>query len=180
MSSNRTGFRCARQLIGVLALSLAFVCGVMPAFAASPHSSPEDRERFVSITRSMEEAPLKPSLQPDRQWALIWLTRAPDVTVHVCLDMLGGMERDYANAPAIVVQYMFSMAAFVIEKPEAVSDWNAQQLAGVEGALSAYRSILRDNPEAKSPGLEALLEAQGRGELPDFIRRRSAACSAKK
>ncbi len=72
------------------------------------------------------------------------------------------------------------MAAFIIEHPETANDSNAQQLAGVVGALNAYRSILRDNPDAKSRDLDQLLETQARGELPDFVRDAFARCSAKK
>jgi hypothetical protein len=75
---------------------------------------------------------------------------------------------------------MFSMAALVIEHPEKANDPSAKQLAGVEGALNAYRSILRDKPEAKSAALETLLQIQSRGGLPDFIRKAWIRCSAKK
>jgi hypothetical protein len=179
MSSSRIGLRCARQLIGVLALGLALVCGLTPASAADTRSSPEDRERFVSITRNLEEVPLNPNLKADRAWALSWLTDAPDVSVNVCLASLGDMDQsEYPYAGEIVLQYTFSMAALVIEHPE--TDPNAQQLAGAEGALNAYLAILRDKPDAKSPALEALLETRTRGELPDFVRKAAIRCSAKK
>jgi hypothetical protein len=181
MSSSRIEFRCARRLIGVLALGVALVCGLTAASAPGARSSPEDRQRFVSITRNLEQAPLKPRGDPDREWALAWLTDAPDVTVTICPDALGGVvESNYQYAPEILFQDMFSMAASVIEHPETANDPNAYQLAGVEGALNAYRSILRDKPEAKSPALEALLQTQSRGELPGFIRKAWIRCSAKK
>ena len=179
MSSSRIGFRCARRLIGVL--GLASVCGLTPVSAADMRSSPGDRERFVSITRNLEEAPLNPNLKADRAWALSWLTDAPDVSVNVCLASLGDMAQSkYPYDGQIVLQYTFSMAALVIEHPETVNDPNAQQLAGAEGALNAYRAILRDEPDAKSPTLEALLETRTRGELPDFVRKAAIRCSAKK
>ncbi|MDB5694028.1 MAG: hypothetical protein JWO81_3091 [Alphaproteobacteria bacterium] len=180
MSSSRTEFRCARRLIGALALGVALVCGLTPASASDVRSSPEDRQRFVSVTRNLEQAPLKPDLKADREWALGWLTNAPDVAVTVC-DTLGGMvQSHYRYAGEILLQDMFSMAALVIEHPETANDPNAQQLAGVEGALNAYRSILRDKPEAKSSALDGLLQTQSRGELPDFIRKAWIRCFAKK
>jgi hypothetical protein len=181
MSSSRIGSRCVPQVIGALALGLALVFGLTPAIAADAHSSPADRARFVSITRTLEDAPLLPSLQPDREWALQWLTEAPDVSVSICSASLGGVvQSKYPYAGKVLLQYMFSMAALVIEHPETAKDPNAQQLAGVEGALRTYRSVLRDKPEAKSPDLEALLATQTRGELPDFLRKASASCAAKK
>jgi hypothetical protein len=179
MSSNKIGFRCARPLIAVLALSVSLIFGLAPSIAGDAHSSPEDRARFVSITQELEGAPLQPSFRADRAWALSWLTDAPDVTVKVCLTPLGDLDKNgYPYASEILLQYMFSMAALIIEHPETANDLNAQQLAGVVGALNAYRSILRDNPNTKSPVLDQMLETQARGGLPDFVRNASTHCSA--
>ncbi|HEX5184204.1 MAG TPA: hypothetical protein VFW19_13785 [Allosphingosinicella sp.] len=179
MASGRIGLRRARRRIGALALGATLVCGAAPAPAAPAPSSPQDRQRFVSITHRLEQAPLDPALKADREWAIAWLVDAPDVTVHVCGDALGGLLRsNYVYGPEILVQDALSMGAFAIEHPEAANDPDATQLAGVEGALDAYRSILRDKPEARSPALDALLQARSRGALPDFIRK--AHCSAGK
>jgi hypothetical protein len=181
MSSGRIEFRWVRRSIEALALGVTLVCGVMPASASGARSSPEDRQRFVSVTRALEQAPLKPGVKADRAWALEWLINAPDVTVTVCADTLGGLvQSHYPYAGEILLQDTFSMAALVIEHPETANDPNAQQLAGVEGALNAYRSILRDKPEAKSSTLEALLQTQSRGGLPDFIRKARIHCAEKK
>jgi hypothetical protein len=181
MSSSRIEFQSVRRLIAAMALGVALVCGPTPASASDVRSSPADRQRFVSVTRNLEQAPLKPGLKADREWALEWLTDAPDVAVSVCGNTLGGLlQSDYPYAAEIVFQDMFSMAVLVIEHPETANDPNAQQLAGVEGALNAYRSILRDKPQAKSPALENLLQTQSRGELPDFIRKALIRCSAKR
>lgn len=155
------------------------MCGSMPA-TAETHSSPQDRGRFASIARNLENSPLESSLQADRQWALAWLTNAPDVSVTICNDPLGGVvTSDYAYAPDILVQYIFSMAARIIEQPETTQNPNAIQLAGVEGALNAYRAILREKPGAKSPALEEVLQSKARGELPDFVRKAFDTCIAK-
>ncbi|HEX5181719.1 MAG TPA: hypothetical protein VFW19_01080 [Allosphingosinicella sp.] len=181
MSSSRIGVRRNRRLIGALALGAALVCGSAPAPASAAGSSSQDRQRFVVITHNLEQNPLDPHLGVDRDWALKWLVDAPDVSVRLCGDTLGGLlDSKYAYGPQIVYQYMFSIAVFMIQHPETANDPNAQQLAGVEGALKAYRSILRDKPEAKSPALEALLQTQARGALPDFVRKASTDCSAKK
>lgn len=180
MSGSRIEFRRTRRMIGALALGAALACGLAPASAADAPSSPEDRQRFVSVTRNLEQAPLNPGLDADRAWALEWLTNAPDITVTICSEPLAGVvQSKYKYAGEITVQDMFSMAAHAIEHPEAAGDPIAQQLAGVEGALSAYRSILRDKPKAKSSALEGLLQIQSRGELPEFVRTAWASCSAK-
>ena len=127
----------ARPLIGMLALGLALIFGLVPAVAQDAASSASDRARFVSITRSLEEAPLQPNAREDRAWALGWLTEAPDVSVNVCLGSLGGLDEGYPYAGEIMLQYVFAMAVLVIEHPEMANDANAQQVAGVSGALKA-------------------------------------------
>jgi carboxypeptidase Q len=103
------------------------------------------------------------------------------VTVTLCADSLGGLlDGDYKYRGEILMQDMFSMGAFEIEHPDQANDEAAQQLAGLEGALKAYRSILRDKPEAKSPVLERFVQAQSRGELPDYFRKVAIRCFSKK
>jgi hypothetical protein len=162
----------------MLALGLALISGLVPAMAQHAPSSPDDRARFVSITRALEEAPLQPNARADRAWALSWLTAAPDVSVNVCLSSLGGMDENYRYAGEIVLQYTFTMAVLVIQHPETTNDPNAQQVAGVAGALRAYRAILRSKPDATSPGLDSLMEIESRGGLPEFIGG-AASCSAR-
>jgi hypothetical protein len=138
----------------------------MPASAAGQASSAEDRRRFVSITRQLEEAPLEPRLAAERQWALNWLVEAPDVTVTMCGSLWGGLlDEDYPHGAEILFQSTFSMAAALIERPDLAGDPIEQQMAGAEGALRAYREILRDRPEAHSPFLDALVLTQSRGQL---------------
>lgn len=173
----RAGFR---SIAGVAAL-LALACGLAPASAADSPSRPEDRQRFVSATAALEKAPLDPALANDREWALAWLTEAPDITVTLCGDALGGiLDSKYPYRSQILFQDMFGMAAFVIEHPESANDMDAQQLAGITRALEAYRSILRVKPQPKSRELDKLLEIEAAGKLPDFARKAWASCSSKK
>ena len=181
MSSKRNGLRSARRIIGTLALGLALVCVPNAASAAKKRSSPEDLQRFVAVTRSLEQAPLADRSKEDREWALAWLVEAPDVSVTLCTDALGGMyQSEYPHTAEIILQDSFAMGAFAIEHPDKANDPEAQQLAGVEGALNAYRSILRDKPDTKSAFLDKLLQTQTQGGLPDHVRQALAVCSKKK
>jgi hypothetical protein len=178
MSGSRNAYRHAGRLIGALALLAVLLAG--PTSASAPASSPQDRQRLVSVARSLEQAPLDPGLAADREWALEFLVAAPDIEVTVCTDPLAGVVGSkYAYAGQIFFQYSFSMGAFLIEHPEAANDPNSQQLAGVEGALAAYRSILRDKPQARSPAMEKLIRTQSRGELPGLVRKAWMSCEKK-
>ncbi|HEY5722521.1 MAG TPA: hypothetical protein VIT45_09385 [Allosphingosinicella sp.] len=168
-------------MIEGLAVGLALVCVPDAASAKTKHSAPADLRRFIEVTRSLEQAPLGESASENREWALAWLTEAPDVSVTLCTDALGGMDDgEYPHTAEIILQDSFAMGAFAIEHPDKANDPEAQQLAGVEGALNAYRSILRDRPEAKSAFLDKLLQTRAEGGLGDHVRQALVRCSAKK
>ncbi|RZJ32647.1 MAG: hypothetical protein EON85_00385 [Brevundimonas sp.] len=178
MSRIRAGSGVVRHVLGLLALGLALVLGAGPAVAAETQSAPDDRARFVSITRALEADPLQPGARADRAWALSWLVEAPDVSVSVCLNALGGMDETYPYAGEVALQYMFAMAVPVIEHPDMTTDPDAQQVAGVVSALRVYRALLAGRADARSPALDALLDIEARGGLPEFIRSGPGRCSA--
>lgn len=168
-------FIAAPTLLIVLSL-----CAAPLVAQTSTSSWPKDKQHFVKISESLERDPLNIDLQADRQWAIQWLTDAPDVSVSACLEPLGGLDQaNYAHAPEIVVQYMLSMAAFLIQHPDKKTDLDAQQFAGVQGALNAYRSILKTEPTQRSARLDHLMAMETKGELPAFVKKAYAECLAK-
>lgn len=178
MSNSRSGLRSGRQLFVALALAFALGCGLMPASAAGQASLAGDRQRLVSVARQLEEAPLEPRLAADRAWAMNWLIEVPDISVTMCGNFWSGLlNENYAHGDAIVAQMGLSMAAAIIERPEIVSDPVAQQMAGAEGALRAYRAILRDRPGDHSAFLDALVLTQSRGRLRDSVSSAWPGCS---
>lgn len=134
-------------------------------------STPDERKRFVAIAHKMEAAPLDPSLRKDRDWALHWMIDIPDINVNPCAELLGNfMESRYPYKAEINGQVAFSMAAFMIEHPDKAKDIVAVNSAALEGALKAYRSILRVEPTAQSPILEAMAERESQGKLTQYVR----------
>lgn len=134
-------------------------------------STPDERKRFVAIAHEMEAAPLDPSLRKDRDWALHWIIDIPDINVNPCAELLGKfMESRYRYKAEINGQVAFSMAAFMIEHPEKAKDIVAVNTAALQGALKAYRSILRVEPTAQSPLLEAMAQRESEGKLTDHVR----------
>lgn len=156
-----------------------FVSATTAVAQISAHSSPEDRQRFVSLVHRIEHAPLDPSLRDNRAWAVQWLQDAPDVTVSACLDPLGGVSINrYVHSNEVIVQYMLGMGSFIIENPEKVNDQDAQQLAGVESALKAYESMRTIQPDDQSPELNSLLAMKSEGKLPAFVQKAFRQCLA--
>lgn len=180
MLNNRTIFQKSRRRVAALLLLMSFACGLAAASAGETGSSAADRGRLATITRKLEHAPLAPHLRADRAWAMNWLAEAPDITVTVCADSLAGVVlSDYPYAKEILVQYMFSMAVGLSDNPAMANDKVAQQIVGVEGALAAYQSILRDRPKARSPALDGIIETRARGALPEFVGTAYEQCLAK-
>jgi hypothetical protein len=134
-------------------------------------STPEERKRFLAIDHKMEQDPLDPSLRKEREWAVHWIIDIPDINVNPCPELLGNfMESHYRYKAEINGQVAFSMAAFMIEHPDKVGDIVATNTAALEGALKAYRSILRIEPTAQSQFMEALAEQESDGKLTEYVR----------
>ncbi len=147
--------------------------GVVAAQTAEKRgpSTPEERERFVKIVHKLEQSPLDKNLYPERAWALRWLVEVPDVNVDVCTAPLGDFTKsNYKYASEIEGQLAFSMGVFVIEHLGRPTDDVSSLVTGVEGALNAYKSILKSDPDAKSKALDSLLTKQRDGKLADFVR----------
>jgi len=142
----------------------------MPQKPAEKHSTPEDRQRLVAIAHKLEAAPLDPALAPERQWAMNFVVAAPDVHVKTCTNLLSDLRRPkYKYRSEINEQLLISSAAFVIEHPEQAENYRTQSVAGMEGVLKAYSSILKTDPQATAKSLDALLEKQREGKLADAV-----------
>jgi hypothetical protein len=142
-------------------------------------STADERKRFVEVTKKLEQDPLDEHLRADRSWALKWLEDVPDVTVDMCPFVLGDLGRSrYRYAPQLGAQFGFEMAVFIIEHPNQAGDRNAQYMAGVQGALRAYKNILRTQPMAVSAQFEALINLQDKGKLEEYVRERAKECAS--
>ena len=141
-------------------------------------STPEERKRFVNLTSKLIKSPLDEGLKDDAKWALQWLSDVPDVNVTPCPSPLGDLvPSDYRHAARIFSIYVLAMGVYAIEHPEKAEDETPQYLAGVEGALKAYKAILKSKPGATSEDLDDLLAKQQSGKLEAFVKTASQECS---
>jgi hypothetical protein len=142
-------------------------------------STPSERKRFIDITNKLIKSPLDENLKDDAKWALQWLADVPDVNVTPCPSPLGDVvPSDYRHAARIFSIYVLSMGVYAIEHPAKTEDETPQYLAGVEGALNAYKAILKSKPGATSEEMDALLEKQQSGKLEAFVKTASQECRA--
>ncbi len=160
-------------------LRAAFAIAAVVIMGATSQSAAQtsDRQRVVAIAEKLQAAPLDPALTDEREWAVAWLSEAPDITVNLCPAVLAGWDQNnYRYAGHLLFPYMLSMGAFAITHPEAAQDAQAQQLVGVEATLNAYRAVLTAHPEARSTGLEKLVAKKANGSLSTFVKKARARC----
>jgi len=163
----RRMFLLACAIVGLAALGL----GQNKDQPKRGPSTPEERKRFLAIDHKMEQNPLDPSLRKERDWAVHWIIDIPDINVNPCPELLGNfMESHYRYKAEVNGQVAFSMAAFMIEHPDKIGDIVATNTAALEGALKAYRSILRIEPTAQSAFMEGLAEQESEGKLTEYVR----------
>lgn len=141
-----------------------------PEKPVEKHTTPEERQRLVALAHKLEVNPLDTTLVPEREWAINWVVAAPDVHVRMCPSLLADLRRPrYKYRSEIAAQLMVSSAAFLIEHPEQPSGIATQSVGGMQGVMKAYSAILKADPQAKTPSLDALLEKQSQGKLAEAV-----------
>jgi hypothetical protein len=66
-------------------------------------------------------------------------------------------------------QITYSEGAFILQNPAPSTDWNAAFLAGMNGALRAYESILKQKSSETSSFLDDLRQQRDDGQLPNTV-----------
>ena len=133
-------------------------------------STAQERETAVKVARLLESDPFNKDAKKMREWLLLLLIGVPDIHVELCTAYMPPEKPSDKNyGSEIFNQTMFSSAAFVIEHPDQANDRVAAHLAGVEGALKVYETILATKPKAKSEFYDGLLEKRNKGELRAFV-----------
>jgi TPR repeat protein len=135
-----------------------------------PPSTPEERAYAIRLTHKIETDPLSLDASAARAWLDQWWREIPDIQVRPCnlIDPPNHEPNPYSNE--LYDQITFSEGAFILENPAKATDWDAAFLAGMQGSLRAYESIVRQAPSAKSSFLEDLLAQDETGRLPARVR----------
>jgi hypothetical protein len=133
-------------------------------------STPEERARAVKVSHNLEDDPLSKDARDQREWALDWIEKIPDITVNVCFDFFGKVpDPPRGHSKEIVTQMIISSAIFIIEHPDKVKDEQAITLAGLLGSLKAYQAILKQDSSARWPFVDKLIVMREQGKLDDYV-----------
>ncbi|HZE79296.1 MAG TPA: hypothetical protein VE604_00260, partial [Candidatus Polarisedimenticolia bacterium] len=107
---------------GLIPLILFFTAVLSIAQNEPKHapSTKEERQRFLALTRKLEQSPLDKSLYAEKTWAKKWLEDIPDINVNICAPILFGMDfvtEQNKYTPQLSYQATFGSAAYIIEHP---------------------------------------------------------------
>jgi hypothetical protein len=139
---------------------------------------PSEPETLIKAARVLEEKPLAKDAKDLRRWAIEWIIATDKVSVTACSLLISGIDKKYKYGSEIFGQYTIGMAAFKLANPEKGADEDGVQMAGIESALVAYESIIREQPKARNAFLDGLLAKRSRSELASFAKENN--CKAAK
>jgi hypothetical protein len=163
-----------RKLSTFLLFLVSIFLSVASAQQKRGPSTPEERDRFVKVAAAFQADPLNKALQPDREWAILFLIEVPDISISICIEMMPWTKDKYELSGELTVAAMLAAGSFVIKNGS--SDQFAVNTAGVEAALEAYRKIVAADPKKVSKRTNELLEKQKRAELAEFVRAAQKKC----
>jgi len=151
---------------------------IVLVFADRGPSTPDERANAVRLARLLESDPLGPDAKEARHWLTMWVIEVPDIHVSLCGILLGPVLDAKKNyAPELITQMMYSSTAFVIEHPDQAADEVSMYVAGVEGSLRAYESLLKAKPKARWPYLDDLIQKRNQGQLLAYIGAKVPSCN---
>jgi hypothetical protein len=128
-------------------------------------STPEERSYAILLTRNLEKDPLSLDASAARSWLDTWWYEIPDLLVRPCNLVDPPNHEPYEYGEQLYRQITYSEGAFILENPSKSKDWDASFLAGMNGALRTYQSILQKKPLAHSSFLDDLAQQRDSGRL---------------
>ncbi|MES2050103.1 MAG: hypothetical protein V4447_17015 [Pseudomonadota bacterium] len=133
-------------------------------------STPAERARVVQMALDAEKNPLQIQAA-NGDWLKKWVNDVPDLTLNygAVSDWLGRAAKQECR-DAIKFQFNASVMAFQIQNPSKAAKQSANDLAGIEGALRAYATLLSQDDKYRSAKLDSAVAARDKGELPAFLK----------
>jgi len=163
-------------MIGRSLLLVAILAAAAAAQGTRGPSTPEERAKALELVELLETRPTASEAGEAMTWLIAWLAAVPDITVHLCLAPLGSARELEAVPALLTVQPAFSQAGFAIRNPDAPSAGVETYLAGVEGALRAYRAMRAAGASGPLEPFEKLEAARREGTLERVVEKRSRKC----
>jgi hypothetical protein len=140
------------------------------ASAATP-TSPETKAEMIKLIDSLEKKPYDPDTRDTAGTVMTWLQDAPDVSVNLCLPLLGDLdELEKDGGDILSTQLPFAEARFILENPSRAEDAQAVHVAGVEGVLRTYAAMKAAKPDLRIRQMEKLVKMQADKKIDAFVK----------
>ena len=141
-----------------------------PQPSRSPATA-EERAYAILLAQKIEKDPLSLDASAARAWLDKWWDEVPDITVRPCNLIDAPNHEPYEYGQELYDQITYAEGVFILQNPAKTTDWNAAFLAGMNGALRAYESILKQKPNVRSAFLDDLLQQRDNASLAETVLR---------
>lgn len=168
--------RLFQKMLTCLAIS---ACLCAPAFAQQGRgpSTSEEQARVVQLAAVAAKDPLGVMASADRRWFDKWADDVPDYMFGPDNGIFWVMTRAAKGnfKPVARFQHGVSTAAFqvtnhITDPRSSAAQMEAKTLAGVEGVLRAYESVLAQNEDMRSAKLDEAIAVRNKGGLAAFVK----------
>ncbi|MES2297272.1 MAG: hypothetical protein V4582_09530 [Pseudomonadota bacterium] len=161
-----------RKLSTVLALCAALSTSALADNARGP-STPEERARVSSVAQEVRKDP-KGATAANAAWFDQWIADVPDYA------LMGGPVAKWCDRSARGelkgnIRFVYGVSAIDFQIKHQIleartpAEAAAVGLAGLEGVLATYETLLAKDAANRSPKFDAALERRSKGELAAFI-----------
>lgn len=133
-------------------------------------STPGERARVVKMAADSEKNPSQIHAA-NGEWLKKWVNDVPDLILNRAAveDWLARAVKQEIRE-IINFQFVASVMSFQIQNPAMAEKQSANDLAGMEGVLQAYETLLIQNQHHRSAKMDVALAARNKGELPAFLK----------
>jgi hypothetical protein len=142
----------------------------------------EEKQRIIALGEEMQKNPIDPAFLPEYQELFIVVIQASGFTVEIGSAAAPWLDDkpEYKYAPELLALNVMAMASYLLQNPETGKSGFAHGRAGLVASLRGYEAILKQQPGAQSPMMEAALAAEKQGKLDDWYKERYEKKTSKK
>lgn len=174
-------FRSTFQTLKQICIGAVVTCSLIGAGVAQAERGPatvEEGERIVKLAAVSDKDPLATMNSAEGRWFQKWADDVPDYMFGPDKGVFwfhnGVAKGDLMRV--LRFHHTVSTAAFQLQKKikdpmKNDADNEAKTLAGVEGLLRAYESLVAKNAENRVPAIDELIAARNKGGLAELVKK---------
>ena len=168
-----------RLIKNILASLVVVATLASPAFAQQGRgpSTPEEQTRVVQLAATADKDPLGTMASDEGRWFEKWADEVPDYMFGPDSGAYWFMTKAAKGDLKRVLRFHHTVTTAAFQVKNHIADpkkdpaqMEAKTLAGVEGLLRAYESLLAKNPDNRSTRLDEAIALRNKGALPAFVK----------